>query len=125
MFYLTYLLFFRVGSSVDAALVDAPCSSSGVLRRRPSLRWDMDPAAARHDDQSAAEPLRESLPALQRALLVRAATAVKPGGRLVYATCSVLFYKKDIIVTRTWLDLIGRFQSNFWGCRCSPPRTKT
>jgi hypothetical protein len=85
----------------------------------------MDPAAARHDDQSAAEPLRESLPALQRALLVRAATAVKPGGRLVYATCSVLFYKKDIIVTRTWLDLIGQFQSNFWGCRCSPPRTKT
>lgn len=63
--------------SADAVLVDAPCSELGTLRRGPDARWRISPAA----------PARWSL--LQRRLLSRAASLVKPGGRLVYATCSL------------------------------------
>jgi 16S rRNA (cytosine967-C5)-methyltransferase len=61
---------------VDAALVDAPCSALGPLRRGPDLRWRLDPATF------------AALPALQGELLARAARHVRPGGRLVYATCT-------------------------------------
>ena len=60
----------------DRVLVDAPCSGLGTVRRDPDIKW------RRHEGD---------LPALvddQVALLARAATVVKPGGRLVYATCS-------------------------------------
>ncbi len=60
----------------DCVLVDAPCSGLGTLRRDPDIRWRRHP---------------EDLPALaetQRRLLHRAADAVAPGGRLIYATCS-------------------------------------
>jgi 16S rRNA (cytosine967-C5)-methyltransferase len=59
-------------------LVDAPCTGSGVLRRHPEHRWQLD------------EPAITARVAVQRALLSRAAERVAPGGRLVYATCSVL-----------------------------------
>ena len=62
----------------DRILIDAPCSGTGTLRRRPEL-------ALR---RSAADV--EELARLQRAILARAATLVKPGGRVVYAVCSVL-----------------------------------
>jgi 16S rRNA (cytosine967-C5)-methyltransferase len=61
---------------VDRALVDAPCSELGPLRRGPDLRWRLDPAAF------------AALPALQGALLADAAAHLRPGGRLVYATCT-------------------------------------
>jgi 16S rRNA (cytosine967-C5)-methyltransferase len=61
---------------VDRALVDAPCSELGPLRRGPDLRWRLDPSTF------------SGLPALQLALLSAAARAVRPGGRLVYATCT-------------------------------------
>jgi 16S rRNA (cytosine967-C5)-methyltransferase len=64
------------GFSADVALVDAPCSELGALRRGPDLRFRLDPASF------------AGLPALQRALLARAAAHVRPGGRLVYATCT-------------------------------------
>jgi 16S rRNA (cytosine967-C5)-methyltransferase len=64
------------GLAVDAALVDAPCSELGTLRRGPDLRWRLEPAAFAH------------LPALQLELLAGAARCVRPGGRLVYATCT-------------------------------------
>jgi 16S rRNA (cytosine967-C5)-methyltransferase len=64
------------GLRVDRALVDAPCSELGPLRRGPDLRWRLDPAAF------------APLPALQLRLLLGAAGAVRPGGRLVYATCT-------------------------------------
>jgi 16S rRNA (cytosine967-C5)-methyltransferase len=64
------------GLVVDRALVDAPCSELGPLRRGPDLRWRLDPATF------------AALPALQGALLARAAGHVRPGGRLVYATCT-------------------------------------
>lgn len=62
----------------DIVLVDAPCSSCGVLRRRPSHRWGLREEAVEHE-----------LPKLQLEILKNASRLVKPGGRLVYATCSV------------------------------------
>jgi 16S rRNA (cytosine967-C5)-methyltransferase len=71
----------------DVVLVDAPCSSTGVLRRRPSLRWNLKPDAALN-----------ALPAIQRQLLVQAQRYVKVGGRLVYATCSLLEEENEKVV---------------------------
>ena len=68
----------RLAGKVDRVLVDAPCTGSGTLRRHPDLKWRQSP---------------ETLAALapqQRDILAAASTLVKPGGRLVYATCSVL-----------------------------------
>ncbi len=62
----------------DTVLVDAPCSSSGVLRRRPELRWRLTPSWVEDRAQ------------LQRRILARAAPLVRPGARLVYGTCSLL-----------------------------------
>ena len=64
----------------DLVLVDAPCSSSGVLRRHPGLRW-----GGGWDGASLSAMAR-----LQLSLLLKAAALVAPGGRLVYATCSLL-----------------------------------
>lgn len=63
--------------SADRVLVDAPCSGSGVLRRRPDLRWQRRPG-----------DLADLIP-LQRSILQGAAALVRPGGTLVYSTCSV------------------------------------
>ena len=62
----------------DVVLVDAPCSGSGTWRRNPESRWRLTPERL------------ERLTALQARLLSVAATLVKPGGRLVYAVCSLL-----------------------------------
>ena len=64
-------------------LVDAPCSSSGTLRRHPGLRW----AGLWTRAHGAGE--RARLVGLQRSLLERARRLTRPGGRLVYATCSL------------------------------------
>jgi 16S rRNA (cytosine967-C5)-methyltransferase len=61
----------------DVVLVDAPCSGLGTLRRKPDARWRLKP-----DDP-------ERFAALQRELVGRFAALVKPGGRLVYATCAM------------------------------------
>ena len=61
----------------DVVLVDAPCSGLGTLRRKPDVRWRLAPT----------DP--ERFAALQKALTARFSRLVKPGGRLVYATCSV------------------------------------
>ena len=62
----------------DLVLVDAPCSGSGTWRRNPEGRWRLTPDRL------------ERLLALQRRVLDLAAPLVKPGGRLVYAVCSLL-----------------------------------
>ncbi len=62
----------------DAVLVDAPCSGSGTWRRNPEARWRLTPREL------------ERLGQLQARLLDLAASLVRPGGRLVYATCSLL-----------------------------------
>jgi len=63
---------------MDVVLVDAPCSGSGAWRRRPDAKWRLSPEALakRHEEQ--------------RATLDTAAALVRPGGHLVYVTCSVL-----------------------------------
>jgi 16S rRNA (cytosine967-C5)-methyltransferase len=61
----------------DAALVDVPCSNTGVLGRRPEVRWRLDPAEFPH------------LIRLQQRLLEVALDRVKPGGVVVYSTCSI------------------------------------
>ena len=63
--------------SFDKVLVDAPCSGTGTLRRNPEIRWRLSPADI------------EKLAGQQKQILNRAAEVLKPGGRLVYSTCSV------------------------------------
>ena len=68
----------RLAGKLDRVLVDAPCSGFGTLRRNPDLKW-------RHGPGAIAE-----LAAKQARILEAASRLVKPGGRLVYATCSIL-----------------------------------
>ena len=68
----------RLAGKIDRVLVDAPCSGLGTLRRNPDLKWRQSPQAV------------VELQAKQKAILASAARLVKPGGRLVYATCSLL-----------------------------------
>lgn len=67
----------RQKDMMDIVLVDAPCSSSGTWRRNPDLRWRWY------------GPKLEEIMAMQADILDRVADKVKPGGRLVYATCSL------------------------------------
>jgi 16S rRNA (cytosine967-C5)-methyltransferase len=67
-----------LGPRFDVVFIDAPCTGTGAWRRRPDAKWRLRPA-------SLAQRVEE-----QRALLALAAPLVKPGGRLVYVTCSVL-----------------------------------
>jgi 16S rRNA (cytosine967-C5)-methyltransferase len=68
----------RLAGKAQRVLVDAPCSGVGTLRRNPDLKW-------RQSVQSLLE-----LTALQARILASASRCVAPGGRLVYATCSLL-----------------------------------
>jgi 16S rRNA (cytosine967-C5)-methyltransferase len=70
----------------DAALVDAPCSNTGVLARRVEARWRLRP-----DDL-------EELPRRQLELLALAGGFVRPGGRLVYSTCSLEVEENEGVV---------------------------
>ncbi len=67
----------------DRVFVDVPCSGSGTWRRNPETRWRFGPAAL------------EELQAAQRGLLAQGLRLLKPGGRLVYATCSILPLEND------------------------------
>ncbi|MBH1987144.1 MAG: RsmB/NOP family class I SAM-dependent RNA methyltransferase [Burkholderiales bacterium] len=68
----------RLRGKIDRVLVDAPCSGLGTLRRNPDLKWRQSPKAI------------DELQAKQTAILASAARLLKPGGRLVYATCSII-----------------------------------
>lgn len=72
----------------DAALADVPCSNTAVLARRPDARWRVRP-----------EDLRR-LPPVQLALLESAFRAVRPGGRVVYSTCSLEREENDDVVQK-------------------------
>jgi 16S rRNA (cytosine967-C5)-methyltransferase len=76
----------RLAGKLDRVLVDAPCSGLGTLRRNPDLKWRQTP-------ESVAELAQK-----QSAILAAAATLLRPGGRLVYATCSLLDEENDQIV---------------------------
>jgi 16S rRNA (cytosine967-C5)-methyltransferase len=68
----------RLAGKIDRVLVDSPCSGLGTLRRNPDLKWRQSPQSV------------EELKVKQAAILASASRLVKPGGRLVYATCSLL-----------------------------------
>ena len=76
----------RLAGKIDRVLVDAPCSGLGTLRRNPDLKWRQSPA-------SVAE-----MQAKQKAILASAARLLKSGGRLVYATCSLLVEENQQVV---------------------------
>lgn len=76
----------RLAGKLDRVLVDAPCSGLGTLRRNPDLKWRQTP-------DSVAELVQK-----QQSILNAAARLVKPGGRLVYATCSILPYENEEVV---------------------------
>ena len=77
----------RLAGKVDRVLVDAPCSGLGTLRRNPDLKW-------RQSEGAVAE-----LAVKQAAILDAAAKLVRPGGRVVYATCSLLTAENDAVVS--------------------------
>jgi 16S rRNA (cytosine967-C5)-methyltransferase len=66
------------GGKFDRVLVDAPCSGTGTWRRQPELRWRLTPERL------------EALKKTQASLLDDGARHIRPGGRLIYATCSIL-----------------------------------
>jgi 16S rRNA (cytosine967-C5)-methyltransferase len=68
----------RLAGKLDRVLVDAPCSGLGTLRRNPDLKWRQTPQSV------------EELRVKQAAILASASRLLKPGGLLVYATCSLL-----------------------------------
>jgi len=78
----------RLAGKLDRVLVDAPCSGLGTLRRNPDLKWRQTP-------ESVAE-----LAPKQLSILTSAARLVKRGGRLVYATCSILEAENESVVSQ-------------------------
>jgi 16S rRNA (cytosine967-C5)-methyltransferase len=91
----------RFDAKFDRILVDAPCSGTGTLARNPEIKWRLRP----HDLARFA--------GLQREILRHALPHLKPGGKLVYATCSLEREEnEDVItglpVTATHLRLPGR-----------------
>jgi 16S rRNA (cytosine967-C5)-methyltransferase len=94
----------------DRVLVDAPCSGSGTWRRNPDAKWRLQPARL------------AGLTSTQQSILDSAAKLVKPGGRLIYATCSILPEENDqqvadfqashsefnlLPVQQVWQDVLG------------------
>ena len=75
----------RLAAKLDRVLVDAPCSGFGTLRRNPDLKW-------RHGPQAIVELAEKQL-----RILSAASRLVKPGGRLVYATCSILAEENEAV----------------------------
>jgi 16S rRNA (cytosine967-C5)-methyltransferase len=82
----------RLSGKIDRVLVDAPCSGLGTLRRNPDLKWRQSPQSI------------EGLKRKQAAILSAAANLLKPGGRLVYATCSFLPEENQEIIERFLAD---------------------
>ena len=91
-----------LGPRFDLVFIDAPCTGSGAWRRRPDAKWRLKPAnlAQREEEQAR--------------LLDAAAGLVKPGGRLVYATCSVLPQENG--------DRLAAFLANHSGFEALPWR---
>ena len=88
----------RLAGKIDRVLVDAPCSGLGTLRRNPDLKWRQSPQALGQ--------LQEK----QAAILASAARLVKTGGRLVYATCSVLEAENEEIAQAFTAQHVGQWQ---------------
>ncbi len=78
----------RLVDSADRLLLDVPCSGTGVLRRNPDLRWRLTPA------------MLEQLLAKQQQILHHYSRMVKPGGLILYATCSLLKVEGETQISR-------------------------
>jgi 16S rRNA (cytosine967-C5)-methyltransferase len=76
----------RLAGKIDRVLVDAPCTGLGTLRRNPDMKW-------RQGEASVAQMATK-----QASILSSASRLVKPGGRLVYATCSLLDEENRAVV---------------------------
>ena len=92
---------FPAVSGMDAVLIDVPCTGTGTFRRHPDARWRL-----KVSDLAV-------LPAVQRSILRAAATAVRPGGLLVYSTCSLETEENDA--------QIESFLTDHPGWRLEPP----
>lgn len=119
----------KAKKSADRVLVDAPCTGTGAWRRDPHARWRFTPTEL------------ENLCKLQQSILSDAATLVKPGGRLIYATCSLLQeeneqqllnFMKDhedftpVPIDQVWSETIGGTPPPTGPClRLSPASTGT
>ncbi len=94
----------------DRVLIDAPCSGTGTWRRNPETRWRLTPEVIRHGVRT------------QDALLARGGALVRPGGRLVYVTCSFLREENEarvehflrqhadfrlLPITQIWLEILA------------------
>lgn len=93
----------------DRVLVDAPCSGMGVLRRKPDSRWRKS------------KELLSELPKLQLQILKSAGAAVKPGGLLVYSTCTIAREENQDVV-KAFLEMAGEFSLVNAGERLPVPR---
>lgn len=84
----TNLLDFRPAELFDAVLLDAPCSSTGTIRRHPDVLWTKGPQDV------------QKLAGLQERMLLHALTLVKPGGYLVFSNCSLDPLEGEAVVAR-------------------------
>jgi 16S rRNA (cytosine967-C5)-methyltransferase len=87
----------RLAGKIDRVLVDAPCSGLGTLRRSPDLKWRQSPQTVKE------------LQARQMAILASASRLLKPGGRLVYATCSLLVAENEAVADAFSADRTADF----------------
>jgi 16S rRNA (cytosine967-C5)-methyltransferase len=88
----------RLAGKIDRVLVDAPCSGLGTLRRNPDMKWRQSPESV------------DELAAKQRRILAASSQLLKPGGRLVYATCSLLAEENEAVVNDFLTAQEGRFR---------------
>ena len=88
----------RLAGKIDRVLVDAPCSGLGTLRRNPDLKWRQSPQTV------------HALRAQQTLILEGASHLLKPGGRLVYATCSLLDEENQLVADQFSAAHSGEFK---------------
>jgi 16S rRNA (cytosine967-C5)-methyltransferase len=95
------------GVEFDRVLIDAPCSGLGTLRRDPDIKW------RRTEDEL------ESLSALQARILDAAALVLRPGGRLLYSTCSSEPEENEEVIA-AFLERRPDFDLHPVGLTCAP-----
>jgi 16S rRNA (cytosine967-C5)-methyltransferase len=89
-------------TSYDAILLDAPCSNTGVMRRRIDVRWRLQQTdITRHAE-------------LQKRLLEGVREALKPGGRIIYSTCSIDPEENDKVAKASGLEIEKTVDSLPW-----------
>lgn len=89
----------RLAGKIDRVLVDSPCSGMGTLRRNPDIKWRQSPESV------------DELIDKQRRILAASARLLKPGGRLVYATCSLLREENEQVVEDFLASENGTFEA--------------